>query len=83
MSPYKMSISERASPGTGVGALKATDEDWEENGLVTYRFLEANVGKIFRTMKRTFLLTPKMFELNAFLSSFTKVNFSDKCDPCT
>ena len=46
MSPYKMSISERAIPGTGVGVLRATDEDWGENGLVTYRFLEANVGKL-------------------------------------
>ena len=45
MSPYKMSISERASPGTGIGMLKATDEDWGENGLITYRFLEANVGE--------------------------------------
>ena len=44
MSPYKMSVTERASPGTGVGRLTATDEDWGENGVVAYRFLEANVG---------------------------------------
>ena len=41
-----MSISEHATPGTGVGMLRATDEDWGENGVVTYRFLEANVGEL-------------------------------------
>ena len=39
-----MSVEEHASPGTGVGVLTATDDDWGENGVVTYRFLEANVG---------------------------------------
>ncbi|XP_028399799.1 protocadherin Fat 4-like isoform X2 [Dendronephthya gigantea] len=44
-SPYKMSVSEGVSPGAGVGKMEARDKDWGENGVVTYRFLEANVGE--------------------------------------
>ena len=45
-SPLKMSIAENVRPGTGVGVLKATDEDRGENARITYQFVQANLGKI-------------------------------------
>ena len=41
---YKMEISEHSTAGATVGVVKATDQDVGYNGIVTYKFLQADIG---------------------------------------
>ena len=41
---YKMDISEYSAAGATVGIVKATDRDIGYNGIVAYKFLQADIG---------------------------------------
>ena len=44
---YNMGISEDSSVGITLGAVNAIDRDTGNNGRVMYRFLQADIGKVY------------------------------------